>query len=324
MARMKDEDRDSTLTNEEADRLVEACVNNPVPRVSGGLDHTGVPVSASTEVDVLDHETSQLQEHIASAQRVPIEQVLKEVGMDRSVLANDPRHKTRFSTVPVVPSPVAMPESALFEAQAAAAAVSVLDNPDAAMYAKGGPHNQLSNDEFEHVSKISKALDHRPSPDVKAYAGNKVVTLSGSVRDIPNKLTFERATRLLEALFEDEDTVHLVVKAAQHAGQNDKPALWLSQQVALELSYTKAWEQVSAEIDPSAPPYREKEDGSQSPIWSALREFFDEDTCEKLDNTARITNRGVLQVLKLICTRVSKRRIAISTGVESHKSKYAV
>jgi len=157
-----------------------------------------------------------------------------------------------------------------------------------------------------------------PTPDVAAWVDHRRVVLSGAVISVPNKIPRKKALEVLEALLQAPGDckgdkrypdgrvdacpcpTHNVVRMAQWNGFREKPHLWLSQHLAVEVGRDEVWDRL-----PDTLPYDDRQDGDIRAIAPrVLVSMFSGETTRDLMRLAKMHSASVISVFRVLTARI--------------------
>jgi hypothetical protein len=244
------------------------------------------------EGDIIDPEVRSPIEMKAENVNMSLHKLVQDHDFDASALETDPNAFRRISTAKIEAAPVAYSDDQLRRVRSAAQAQAALSNPEALSTLDEGSRAQLAN--------IAQATRDVPSPDVTTSIDNQRITIPGEVLSTATSLGKRKSLHLLEQLV-GEKLVYKVCKAARHSGPLfiQKPILWLSQMIAVEIEKDDADEIVAKDTT-----YVEERDGDKAVPQDAMSRLFTYRSAKKIGNLARYNNTSVLHVLNVLINKV--------------------
>lgn len=207
----------------------------------------------------------------------------------------DPKALENWSTAPCEAANIAMTPEKEGQWQQMTAVAATLDNP------KGMGIGKVPMETRKQLSEIAEAMKDLPTPDAITFSDGRKRLIPAEVRDIPNKLDKERSMLLLEKILGEQLTAKAVV-TAQTGGQIffQKPALWLSQRLAYELSKRNFYDKVDEIKD-----YNPELDGDNEAIApKALAVLFSWHVVEELQMLAKIRQISLIHATKIMVEKV--------------------
>jgi hypothetical protein len=234
-------------------------------------------------------------------QNVPnLGQVLTELKADDSALNTDPRALENYSTAPCEAANIAATPELEGKWQSASTVAATLENP------KGMNIARLPLDQRRQLSEIAEAMKDIPTPDAITYSDGRKRLIPSEVRDVPNKLPKHKSMLLLEKIIGKELTAKVVICARTHGVTFfQKPALWLAQVLAYELSKRQFYDKVEELKD-----YNSEEDANNEAVApQALAKLFSWTVVEELQMLARIRHISLIHATRIMVELVCSQSI---------------
>lgn len=207
----------------------------------------------------------------------------------------DPRALENWSTAPCEAANIAMTPDKEGQWQQMTAVAATLENP------KGMGIGKVPMETRKQLAEIAEAMKDLPTPDAMTYSDGRKRLIPSEVRDTPNKLDKKKSMVLLEKIIGKPLTAKGVICARSH-GQIffQKPALWLAQALAYELSKRNFYDKVQ-EIKDYNP---ELDANNEAVAPQALAKLFSWHVVEELQMLAKIRNISLIHAAKIMVQKV--------------------
>lgn len=271
------------------------------PKEVSVQDIEGIPTDAEgNPTDEIEEPTAGIGKAGAVFDKLPqhvpsLGAVMAELQTDDSALNTDPRALENYSTAPCEAANIAATPELEGKWQSASTIAATLENP------KGMNIARLPLDQRRQLAEIAEAMKDIPTPDAITYSDGRKRLIPSEVRDVPNKLAKQKSMLLLEKIVGKELTAKTVICARSHGVTFfQKPALWLAQALAYELSKRQFYDKVEELKD-----YNAEEDANNEAVApQALAKLFSWTVVEELQMLARIRQISLIHASKIMIERV--------------------
>jgi hypothetical protein len=270
------------------------AIEKEIPRDSEGnpTDEIEAP-GVGSRVDGAAFAT--LPQHTPSKGAVITQLEMDKVSIDENMVGTDPRALENYSTAPCEAANIAMTPESESKWQSASTVAATLENT------KGMNIARLPLEQRRQLAEIAEAMKDLPTPDAITFSDGRKRLIPSEVRDIPNKLAKQKSMMLLEKIIGTKLTAEVLL-CARSSGVCffQKPALWLAQVLAYELSKRAFYDNVAEIKD-----YNAEEDANNEAIApQALARLFSWHVVEELQMLARIRQISLIHATKIMVERV--------------------